>query len=62
MDNVPIHEDHHRQSRSDGSAYAVCPHDCPSACALSAEILDERTIRRLRGHRANPYTHGVICG
>ena len=40
---------------------SVCPHDCPSACALEVELLDERTIGRVRGDKENTYTKGVIC-
>ena len=40
---------------------SVCPHDCPSACALDVELLDDRTIGRVRGDRDNSYTLGVIC-
>ncbi len=40
---------------------SVCPHDCPSACALEVDLLDERTIGRVRGARDNSYTLGVIC-
>jgi anaerobic selenocysteine-containing dehydrogenase len=40
---------------------SVCPHDCPSACALEVEVLDEHTIGRVRGAKANSYTLGVIC-
>ncbi|MBM3950898.1 MAG: molybdopterin oxidoreductase family protein [Rhodospirillales bacterium] len=39
----------------------VCPHDCPSTCALEVERIDSRTIGRVRGSEANPYTDGVIC-
>src|SRR5215813_10476123 len=39
----------------------ACPHDCPSTCALEVEVLDERTIGRVRGARENAYTDGVIC-
>src|SRR3979490_2924181 len=38
-----------------------CPHDCPSTCALEVEVLDERTIGRVRGAPDNSYTAGVIC-
>ncbi len=41
--------------------YSVCPHDCPSACALEVERLDSRTIGRVRGSHLNSYTDGVIC-
>ncbi|MBV8753996.1 MAG: molybdopterin-dependent oxidoreductase, partial [Hyphomicrobiales bacterium] len=41
--------------------YSACPHDCPSTCALEVELLDERTIGRVRGARDNAYTDGVIC-
>lgn len=37
----------------------VCPHDCPSACALDVEITDGR-LTSVRG-ADNPYTAGVIC-
>src|SRR5215217_7507683 len=40
---------------------SVCPHDCPSTCALEVEILDARTIGRIRGASDNDYTAGVIC-
>ncbi|MCF2525067.1 molybdopterin oxidoreductase family protein [Bradyrhizobium sp. G127] len=42
-------------------AATVCPHDCPSTCALEVDVLDERTIGRVRGARDNGYTAGVIC-
>lgn len=41
--------------------HSVCPHDCPSACALDVEIIDKRTIGRVHGAKANDYTAGVIC-
>ena len=40
---------------------STCPHDCPSACALEVERLDEHTIGRVRGAANNDYTAGVIC-
>jgi anaerobic selenocysteine-containing dehydrogenase len=42
-------------------ARSVCPHDCPSVCALDVELLDARTIGRVRGAKDDPYTAGVIC-
>jgi anaerobic selenocysteine-containing dehydrogenase len=42
-------------------APSVCPHDCTSTCALDVEIVDARTIGRVRGSQRNPYTAGVIC-
>ena len=41
--------------------FSACPHDCPSTCALEVDILDERTIGRVRGAADNGYTDGVIC-
>ena len=41
--------------------HSVCPHDCPSACALEVELLDARRIGRVRGAKGNSYTDGVIC-
>src|SRR3954447_20855540 len=40
---------------------SACPHDCPSTCALEVEVLDGRTIGRVRGAEQNTYTAGVIC-
>ncbi len=40
---------------------SACPHDCPSTCALEVEVLDARTIGRVRGAADNLYTSGVIC-
>jgi anaerobic selenocysteine-containing dehydrogenase len=40
---------------------SVCPHDCPSTCALEVEVLDGRRIGRIHGAKANTYTAGVIC-
>jgi anaerobic selenocysteine-containing dehydrogenase len=42
-------------------APSVCPHDCTSTCALDVEIVDARTIGRVRGSQRNTYTAGVIC-
>ena len=39
---------------------SVCPHDCPSTCALDVEVLDRSTIGAVRG-ADNPYTAGVVC-
>jgi len=39
----------------------VCPHDCPSACALEVERLTEATIGRVRGAADQPYTAGLVC-
>ncbi|MCH8188547.1 MAG: molybdopterin oxidoreductase family protein [Proteobacteria bacterium] len=41
--------------------FSVCPHDCPSTCALEIERLDGRTIGRVRGAAGNPYTAGKVC-
>ena len=42
-------------------AASACPHDCPSTCALEIEVVDDRTIGRVRGAEENAYTAGVIC-
>jgi len=41
--------------------HSGCPHDCPSTCALEVEVLDGKTIGKVRGAKANTYTDGVIC-
>ncbi len=40
---------------------SVCPHDCPSACALEVERIDGNRIGRIRGAASQTYTHGVVC-
>ncbi len=40
---------------------SVCPHDCPSTCALSVEVIDGVRIGAVRGAEDNSYTAGVIC-
>jgi anaerobic selenocysteine-containing dehydrogenase len=40
---------------------SVCPHDCPSACALEVTTEDGRIVD-VTGDRAHPFTRGVICG
>lgn len=40
---------------------SVCPHDCPSVCALDVEVLDENTIGKVYGAKDHSYTQGVIC-
>ena len=42
-------------------AYSVCPHDCPSACALAVERVDALHIGRVRGASGQSYTQGVVC-
>lgn len=39
---------------------SVCPHDCPSVCALKIEVTDDGRIGKVRGGE-QPYTRGVIC-
>lgn len=40
---------------------STCPHDCPSACGLLVECLDDGGIGRVRGDSDHGYTRGVIC-
>jgi anaerobic selenocysteine-containing dehydrogenase len=40
---------------------SVCPHDCPSACALDVEVIGGSRIGRVRGAADQTYTEGVIC-
>ena len=42
-------------------AHSTCPHDCPSVCALDVEVIDGKTIGRVRGSEDHTYTAGVIC-
>jgi anaerobic selenocysteine-containing dehydrogenase len=41
--------------------HTVCPHDCPSACALDIDLTADGRIGRVRGSSDNTYTAGVIC-
>src|SRR5262245_21570277 len=41
--------------------HSVCPHDCPSTCALDVELLGSDRIGRVHGAKDNAYTAGVIC-
>ncbi len=43
------------------TAFSVCPHDCPSTCALEVEVVDNKSIGRVRGAKDNSYTAGVVC-
>ncbi|WP_349371121.1 molybdopterin oxidoreductase family protein [Salinarimonas sp.] len=40
---------------------SVCPHDCPSTCALEVEVIEGRSIGRVHGDPTQSYTAGVIC-
>lgn len=40
--------------------HTVCPHDCPSTCALDVQIVGGR-VQRVHGAKDNSYTAGVIC-
>jgi anaerobic selenocysteine-containing dehydrogenase len=41
--------------------HSTCPHDCPSACGLDVEVIDGRSIGRVRGSKLQTYTAGVVC-
>ncbi|MHA7970587.1 molybdopterin-containing oxidoreductase family protein [Rhizobium sp. CAU 1783] len=43
------------------TGHTVCPHDCPSACALNVDLGPDGRIGRVRGSADNTYTAGVIC-
>jgi anaerobic selenocysteine-containing dehydrogenase len=40
---------------------SVCPHDCPSACALTVSVTDGR-LTEVTGTPDHPFTQGIICG
>jgi anaerobic selenocysteine-containing dehydrogenase len=42
-------------------ASSVCPHDCPSTCALEVDVINDQRIGTVRGAAGNDYTAGVIC-
>ena len=39
----------------------VCPHDCPSVCALEVEKTADGRLGKVKGSTRNSYTAGVIC-
>ena len=41
--------------------HSVCPHDCPSQCALSVTVEAGRVIE-VAGDLKHPFTRGVVCG
>ncbi|HET7876127.1 MAG TPA: molybdopterin oxidoreductase family protein [Methylomirabilota bacterium] len=41
--------------------HSVCPHDCPSQCALLVTLEGGRVVQ-VQGDPAHPFTQGVICG
>jgi hypothetical protein len=40
--------------------HSVCPHDCPSTCALDVERLSPTRIGRVHGSANNRCTAGVV--
>ena len=42
-------------------AHSVCPHDCPSQCALSVTV-EEGRVTAVAGDPTHPFTRGVVCG
>jgi len=40
---------------------SVCPHDCPSVCALDVEVIGSKRIGRIHGAEDQRYTAGVVC-
>ena len=41
--------------------HSVCPHDCPSQCAVVVTVDDGR-VTEVAGDAAHPFTQGVVCG
>lgn len=40
---------------------SVCPHDCPSACALQLEVDNTGVLQKVKGNPDQEYTIGTIC-
>ncbi len=40
---------------------SVCPHDCPSVCALDVEVIGGERIGRIHGAPDQSYTAGIVC-
>jgi anaerobic selenocysteine-containing dehydrogenase len=58
---TPMHQSLASATVKPRIGHTVCPHDCPSTCALDVEIGADGRIGRVRGADANSYTAGVIC-
>ena len=41
--------------------HSVCPHDCPSQCALTVTVEGGR-VTDVAGDPGHPFTRGVVCG
>ncbi|MGN8549189.1 hypothetical protein ACQPTN_32885 [Bradyrhizobium sp. 13971] len=41
--------------------HSTCPHDRPSACALDVQVIEGRSIGRVRGSKQQTHTAGVVC-
>jgi len=41
--------------------HSVCPHDCPSTCALDVELLGDNRIGRVHGAADHSYTAGDMA-
>ncbi len=50
-----------RIARMARTARTVCPHDCPSTCALDVTVTMDGRIGAVRGAKDHDYTRGVIC-
>src|ERR1700683_5337197 len=60
----PVFDDTYRSMNQHAKIdirHSTCPHDCPSACALDIEVIDNSTIGRVRGSKLQSYTAGVVC-
>ena len=51
---------HSGMTKTNDTVRSVCPHDCPSVCALDVQRLSPERIGRIHG-AAQPYTDGVVC-
>ncbi|MES2938595.1 MAG: molybdopterin oxidoreductase family protein [Pseudomonadota bacterium] len=41
--------------------HSVCPHDCPSSCALELTVAGRNQLLKVRGQPGHSYTAGVAC-
>jgi anaerobic selenocysteine-containing dehydrogenase len=60
-DTYPVMNQHAKIDTKIDIRHSTCPHDCPSACALDIEVIDNSTIGRVRGSKLQSYTAGVVC-
>src|SRR5258706_1026882 len=62
--SIPVFDGTHQRMNQHAKVeirHSTCPHDSPSACPLDIEVIDGKTMGRVRGSKQQTYTAGVVC-